>query len=250
MTTVNDVVNIIEQLAPPSLAEEWDNVGLLIGDRKKEVTKILVTLDLDKRTLDEAINCGANMIVTHHPVIMSGIKSITDELYIRAIENKVSIYSAHTSLDCAENGVNYVLANGLCLTDIEDVDLEGFTTKGGKANNTLKGFIADVKKALNIDYLRYVGDLENKVNKVCVVGGSGGDFIPMIKELGFDTLVTADVKYHQAQIADKIGLNVIDAGHFETENPVIYKVADYIKENLSGAEVITSLRRSSYIKYE
>lgn len=251
MTKVADVVNVMKDLAPVELAESWDNVGLLIGSTENEIHKILVMLDFDEQGMDEALEVGADMIITHHPAIMSKLSTITDPLYLKLIENKISLCSMHTNLDSADYGVNQVLAETLGLYDIEPIDFDGLFGRTGYVDEcTLGEFIQTVKLALDIEHVRYVGSKRNTVSKVAVVGGSGGDFIPNAKVAGCDVYITADIKYHQAQMADKIGLNVIDAGHFETENPVIHKVARHLRSNLEDVEVITSLRNKSYIKYE
>ncbi len=251
MAKVVDIVNLMKTLAPVELAEDWDNVGLLIGDSEREVNKIIVMLDFDKQGLEEALAVGADMIITHHPAIMPKISSITDPLYLTLIENKISLCSMHTNLDSADEGVNQVLAETLGLSDIEPIDFDGLFGRIGYVSEcTLGEFIQTVKLALDIDHIRYVGSKKNIISKVAVVGGGGADFIPNAKIAGCDVYITADVKYHQAQLADKLGLNVIDAGHFETENPVIHKVSRYLRGNVEEVEVITSLRNKSYIKYE
>lgn len=251
MTTVTDVVKVLKNLAPVELAEEWDNVGLLIGNPEREVHKIIIMLDFDEQGLEEALEVGADMIVTHHPAIMPKLSTITDPKFLTLIENKISVCSMHTNLDSADFGVNQVLAETLGLSNIESVDFDGLFGRVGYINEcTLGEFIQTVKLALDIDYVRYVGSKKNVVKKVAVVGGGGADYIPNVKLCGCDVFVTADVKYHQAQKAQKINLNVIDAGHFETENPIIYSVARYLRSNLEDVEVITSLRNKSYIKYE
>lgn len=251
MTKVADVVKVMKDLAPIELAESWDNVGLLIGNTENEVHKILVMLDFGEQGMEEALEVSADMIVTHHPAIMSKLSTITDPLYLKLIENKISLCSMHTNLDSADQGVNQVLAETLGLYDIEPVDFDGLFGRTGYVDEcTLGEFIQTVKLALDIEHVRYVGSKRNTVSKVAVVGGSGGDFIPNAKVAGCDVYITADIKYHQAQMADKIGLNVIDAGHFETENPVMHKVARHLRSNLEDVEVITSLRNKSYIKYE
>ena len=251
MIRVADVVEAMNRFAPVELAESWDNVGLLVGNSSRDVSKIIVMLDLDENGLKEAIDVGADMIITHHPFIMSKLSNITDPVILGLIENKISVCSMHTNLDCADGGVNQVLAETLGLEDIESVMLGDFIARGGVVGKTSFGvFMTQVKRALSIDNLRYVGDKERYIEKVCLVGGSGGDFIEEARAKGFDTVVTADVKYHQAQLAEKLGICVIDAGHFETENPVIYKVARYLREVFDDVEVITSLRTKSYIKYE
>lgn len=251
MTKVSDVVKAMKALAPVELAEEWDNVGLLIGNGEREVHKILVMLDFDPQGLSEILEVGADMVITHHPAIMSKLSSITEPMYLKLIENKISLCSMHTNLDSADQGVNQVLAETLGLSEIEPVDFDGLYGRTGYVNEcTLGEFIQTVKLALDIEHVRYVGSKRNMVSKVAVVGGGGADFIPNAKLAGCDVYVTADMKYHQAQQAEKIGLNVIDAGHFETENPVIYKVARYLRGCFEDIEVITSLRNKSYIKYE
>lgn len=251
MANVRDIVSAMERFAPKSLAEEWDNVGLLLGRTDKEALKIIIMLDLDKNGVSEALDVGADMIITHHPVIRNGLKSVTDEDILTVIENKISVLSMHTNLDVAKDGVNQTLAEELSLYNIEEVDLDGFVTRGGEISVCCFGdFLSSVKKLLGIDNLRYVGNKNKPIKRVCVLGGSGGDFIERVRVLGFDAYVTSDIKYHQAQLAEKIGLCVVDAGHFETENPVIYKVARYLRSCFDDAEIITSLRNKSYIKYE
>lgn len=251
MTKVIDIVNSLKNLAPVELAETWDNVGLLVGNKERPVNKILIMLDYDKHGLEEALGVGADMIITHHPAIMNKLSSITDPLYLDLIENKMALCSMHTNLDSALQGVNQVLAETLGLCDIEPIELDGLFGRTGYIDEcTLGEFIQSIKLALDIDCVRYVGSKKNSVKKVAVVGGAGADFIPNIKLADCDVFVTADLKYHQAQLADKIGLNIIDAGHFETENPVIYKVARFLRSNFEDVEIITSLRNKSYIKYE
>lgn len=251
MSTVGDVVKYMEDFAPVTLKEEWDNVGLMIGNKNREVSKVIVMLDLDEDGYKEAKEVGADMIITHHPLIMPNIKSITDPLLLGLVEDKISVLSMHTNLDFAPSGVNQVLAETLGLFDIEEVFLGDVCTRGGSVEECSFGeFIFAVKSALGIDQVRYVGDKQKVLSKVCVMGGSGADFICDVKSAGFDVFVTSDVKYHQAQLAKKIGLLVIDAGHFETENPIIYKISRYISEVLEDVEVITSLRNKSYLLYE
>ncbi len=251
MTKVADVLRAMKTLAPVELAEEWDNVGLLIGNSEKEVHKILIMLDLDQQGLDEALEVGADMIITHHPVIMSAISCVTDPLLLSIIENKINVCSMHTNLDSADEGVNQVLAETIGLSDIEPIDFDGVFGRTGYVDEcTLSELIQSIKLALDIEHVRYVGSKRNKVCKVALLGGAGADFIPNAKIAGCDVYITADLKYHQAQMAERMGINVIDAGHFETENPVIYKIARYLRGNLEDVEVITSLRNKSYIKYE
>ncbi len=251
MTRVADIVRAMKELAPTELAVEWDNVGLLIGDEDREVHKILIMLDFDEHGLNEALEVGADMIITHHPAIMKSISTITDPLYLKLIENKISLCSMHTNLDSADNGVNQVLAETIGLMDITPIDFGGVYGRVGYVSEcTLSQMIQNVKLALDIDHVRYVGKKSDIIKKVAVLGGSGGGDITTAKTEGCDLYITGDVKYHQAQLADKLGINIIDAGHFETENPVIYKITRYLRGIFGEIEAVTSLRNKSYIKYE
>ena len=254
MVCVRDVMAKIEELAPTSLACDWDNVGLLVGNGDKQVKRIMVMLDADVHTIDEAIANNVDLIITHHPILLKPINRITDKKLIKLIENGISIYTAHTNLDSTNGGVNDVLAQKLGLDNIgkfpliEDTELLGRI--GNVAECTLEEFIKTVKTALNCEFVRYIGDKSTIIRKVSVCGGGGADFIPLAKTSGCDVYVTGDVKYHQAQVASEIGLCVIDAGHFETENIICSVLADYLKYMFKEVEVLTSNRKESYLKYE
>lgn len=249
MSRICDMIKRIEALAPRELAQDWDNPGLLIGDPAREVHTVLVALDFDSYTLHEAKTCGAELVVTHHPVIMQPLRHITSPLLLEAIEGRIGVYAAHTNLDAAKNGVNAALARAVGLQQAEQIVLDGFPTYGGQVPRcTLQQLLRQVKDGLGVEALRYVGRPDAEAERVCVLGGSGGDFIPAAAAAGFDVFITADIKYHQAQTAEELGLCVIDGGHFETERPVLQVLADQIRQD--GTEVLLSGRTTSYIKYE
>lgn len=251
MTTVADIADQIEALAPTDLAEDFDNVGLLIGDAQKSVKKVMIMLDADKNTVEEAIDYGADLIITHHPVLFSGIKSITNHKLLRLIENKIALYSAHTNLDSANGGVNDVLAEKLSLQNVAEITLDTLKTRMGDVEECSFGdYIKTVKKQLSISHVRYVGDVSKKISKVGILGGSGADLIPQAKNAGCDVYITADMKYHQAQIADDIDLCVIDAGHFETENYICESLREALAFLFKDVDFTVSKRKNSYILYE
>jgi dinuclear metal center YbgI/SA1388 family protein len=254
MVCVRDVMAKIEQLAPTNLAESWDNVGLLVGNDSKQVKRIMVMLDADVDTIDEAIANNVDLIVTHHPVLIKPINKITDDKLIKLIKNDISLYSAHTNLDSANGGVNDVLAQKLGLDNISNFTLVENSELLGRIGEisecTLGEFIKTVKTALNCEFIKYVGDKSKIIRKVGVCGGGGADFIAMANNSGCDVYVTGDVKYHQAQLANEMGLCVIDAGHFETENIICSVLADYLQDMFKEIEVLTSNRKESYLKYE
>lgn len=354
---IKDIVKIFENKYPKSLAYNWDNVGLIIGDEMNRVSRILVTLEATGTVIDEAVQNKVDLIITHHPFIFKGLKKINtsttkgNNIY-KLIENKISIYSAHTNFDIAYDGLNDEIAKRLDLKDvlvldttydqklykiavyvpvshqecirkamadmdcgnignysdcsftfdgvgrfkplnesnsyigtkneietIQEVKIESICeesnlnetinniikahpyeevaydiyelqNKGkkyglgriGKLQNSikLKELSVMVKESLNIDDLRVTGNLEDDVNKIAIVSGSGSEFINKAQSIGADVLITGDVKYHEAQNALELGMKIIDAGHFGSENIFSDIVEQYLQNKLQNIEVLKS----------
>lgn len=235
---VADIIKILEEIAPPAMAEDWDNVGLMLGRRCKAVKKLLLALDITGEVVQQAIAQKADMIITHHPLIFRGLKRVTDnewqqELLLTLAEKGIAVYSAHTNLDCVSSGVNDVLAKKLHLDNVDVLDSDnGLGRIGIVPACSLQEFAAMVKKILRADYVA-VGDAGKQVHKVAVCGGAGSDLISLALLCGADTLVTGDIKYHEAQQAVFSGLNVIDAGHQPTELPVMDDLADRLSQRFA-----------------
>lgn len=235
---VADIIKIMEEIAPPAMAEDWDNVGLMLGRRCKAVKKLLLALDITGEVVQQAIAQKADMIITHHPLIFRGLKRVTDnewqqELLLTLAEKGIAVYSAHTNLDCVSSGVNDVLAKKLHLDSVDVLDSDnGLGRIGIVPACSLQEFAAMVKKVLRADYVA-VGDAGKPVHKVAVCGGAGSDLISLALLCGADTLVTGDIKYHEAQQAVSSGLNVIDAGHQPTELPVMDDLADRLSQRFA-----------------
>lgn len=235
---VADIIKIMEEIAPPAMAEEWDNVGLMLGRRCKAVKKLLLALDITGEVVQQAIAQKADMIITHHPLIFRGLKRVTDnewqqELLLTLAEKGIAVYSAHTNLDCVSSGVNDVLAKKLHLDSVDVLDSDnGLGRIGIVPACSLQEFAAMVKKVLRADYVA-VGDAGKQVHKVAVCGGAGSDLISLALLCGADTLITGDIKYHEAQQAVFSGLNVIDAGHQPTELPVMDDLADRLSQRFA-----------------
>ena len=242
LATVNDLVALLEEFMPSNLAEDWDNVGLMIGRRGKTVKKILLALDLTKEVVEQAISQKVDLIVTHHPAIFKKLKRVVDndwqqDLLLTLAENGIAVYSAHTNLDCVSTGVNDVLAKLLKLEDTDVLDdSNGLGRIGVVEEMALADYAQLVKASLKADYV-IVGDAGKPVHKVAVCGGAGSDLIDIALAKGADTLVTGDVKYHSAQQAVFSGLNIIDAGHQPTELPVLDKLADRLSLRLVEREM-------------
>ena len=254
MTTAADILKFIETLAPRHLAESWDNVGLLCGSKSAPVTRILVALDPFEGVCQEAVEIGAQLIVTHHPLIFQPAKAITDETSIgrcimQLCRNGISAINAHTNLDVASGGVNDVLAARLGLENVTAIDPEGGLLRmGDVAEQTLPEFLANVKVSLGCDGLRYV-DGGKPVRKVAVGGGSCAGGMREALSAGCDTFVTADIKYNQFWDAHDLGLNLIDAGHFATENPVVAVLAEKIAAAFPEVEVKISENHHDCMKF-
>ena len=243
MITVKDVLTYLETVAPPSMKMEWDNIGLLCGKNDQPVNKVLVALDPLESVCKEAAIEGADLIVTHHPLILGGLQSVTDESSAgRAIlflaSHNISAVNAHTNLDCAPGGVNDVLAEILGLSDIQVIE-PGLLRQGTVQKQPLEAFLADIKAKLNCPGLRYV-NCGKPACKVAVGGGSCASELFAVMTAGCDTFVTADVKYNQFWDAKELGINLIDAGHFYTENPICQILQAKLQTNFPEIQVVIS----------
>lgn len=231
MTNVREIEAFLYGWAPRELAMEWDNVGLLVGDGSAEVHRVLVALDITESVVAEAIGTGADLIVAHHPLMNCAwhkVQHVTAEdaqgrTITALLRNGISAICMHTNLDAAEGGVNDALAEKLGLTDLEMLTEEKIGRIGTlKCEKPLVEFLQDVVKYLGCNGLRYT-DCGRSVHRVAVGGGACGDYIPQALAKGCDTFVTSDLSYHE--FLDTKALNLIDAGHFPTENVICERVA-------------------------
>lgn len=245
MPLVKDVFDFLAGRAPVDMALGFDNVGLLVGRRDREVTRILAALDITDEVIQEAISLNADLIVSHHPLFFE-LKGVTDkewtqERALTLAENRIAAICMHTNLDAAEGGVNDALMNALGVTVTGVLDEESAIGRVGTlpAEMTMAEFLPHVKSALKVNGLRY-HDAGKPVYRVAVCGGSGGSDIPLAAAHGCDTYVTADIKYDQFLEAKHLGLNLIDADHFCTENVVVPVLEGWLKERFPEVEVLVS----------
>lgn len=262
MATVADILKYMETIAPRNMKMDWDNVGLLCGSQNMEVSKILVALDPFEHVCQEAADWGAELIVTHHPIIFHPLKAVTDDTSIgRSIlqlcRHGIAAINAHTNLDQAPGGVNDVLAQTLGLENIEVINACGIDEDGNQwgllrsgevHEQPLDTFLHHVKEALDCQGLRYV-DGGKPVRKVAVGGGSCGSGMLDALRAGCDTFVTADIKYNQFWDARDLGLNLIDAGHFASENPAVLMLAEKLRATFPEIEVKISEKHHDCMKF-
>lgn len=253
---VKNVIDILNDKCPVTLAENWDNVGLLVGDEKAVVKKVIVALDPVRSVINEALVSGANLIVTHHPIMFSPINTITPKTFDGRIvstlmENKINLVSMHTNIDNYEKGLNHMAARLLNLADVKTlvphpkVDGAGIGKIGTlpfAVPIELDSLAEYVKKAFKAEFVRYAGTPNADVHKVAIVTGAGMDYVDAAIEQGADVLVTSDVKYHQAIEAVERGIYIIDVGHFESEQMVITLFEKILATKLknAGVELIKS----------
>ena len=245
--TVQDILDDLWTLAPLSYKEDYDNVGFLIGRKEAPVEKVLVALDATAAVAAEAEALGCQLVVTHHPVIFQAPKHLTDadprtRVLLEYLERGLAVISMHTNLDCAPGGVNDTLAALLGLqrvTVLEDGETAGLIRMGEVETRSLPEFAAFVKQRLACPGLRFA-DGGRPVRRVAVGGGGCGSFMDRVLAAGCDSFVTADLKYHQFEEAAVLGLNLIDAGHFETENPVCEVLRTRLAAQFPALEVLGS----------
>lgn len=236
---VNDIFSFLNELYPCDTALAFDNPGLLVGCGENEITNVLVALDCTFDIVKIALENKCNLIVTHHPVIFDGLKSVTDESVVYSlIKNGISVISMHTNLDMGNGGVNDVLCERIGLKNIAKItDSEGFILRKGEITPLPCDALAKQIKAALGGAVKY-SDNGKEISRVLVCSGSGGDYIYLAKELGLDALITADVKHNIFTTAANLDIAVFDAGHFDTEDVIVDPLCKLISEKFKDLTFI------------
>ncbi len=250
---IKELIEKLEAKYPFYLQEEWDNSGLQIGNPENELRGVVLSLDLEEESLDLAIKNGANLIITHHPYLFSPTKSIDfrDNFYNRlekAIKNDITIYAFHTNLDIAEGGVNDNLGEIIGLKNMKSLEQGkelGLGRYGLIEKMPAKDFLGKVKEKLDVNEIICYGDINKEIEKVGICGGAGASLLDDAISLSCDLFISGDIKYHEGMdYADK-GLIIADLGHFASENHIIYKLENEIKE-IIGDRVFTFSKTDSF----
>lgn len=264
---VKDIDKIMEQQAPVKFKESYDNVGLMVGDKRCEVTSILIALDCTLDVIEEAKHKKCNFILTHHPLLFRKPTNITTDTLlgrkiIELIKNNINVYSSHTNLDSVKGGINELIMELLGFNKYSTIEL--LERRNDDDNSTGIGRIAELNEAvtleemcskikdkLKVPFIRYSGDDSMKVKKVAVINGSGQDYFNQAKRLGADCIVTGDTTYHYVSDFNEEGIAVIDAGHFDTEWPAMKLVAKWLEDTLkskgyNNAVLVSETSRNPY----
>ena len=240
---------IIEEFAPLDLQESWDNSGFQIKLKNVDISRVLVAMEVTERVIDEAIDKKIDLLITHHPMLFSPVKSVDDNTFIgnymvKLINNGINVYSSHTPFDKCDGGNNDYLAKLLHLCDIKPMasDESGFCRVGTVDGECTVGeYIDQISQWLKIDksFMSFSGNLDEDVVKVGLCTGAGADFIELAVKEGCQLFITGDVKYHTAQTAKELGLNLLDIGHHGSEKIFVENMAAYLAKT-TDLEIIES----------
>lgn len=263
---VKEFHDVIEKIAPSILKENYDNVGLMVGDLDQQIGNILVAMDCTMEVIEEAVEKGCNFIFTHHPLLFIKPATITTETLkgkkiLKLIKNDIVLYSAHTNLDVVYNGINDYAAKIIGYDSIEIMDkskINGFQKHSGigrilelKEEMLLKDLCEKVKKIYSSETLKYSGSEEWRIKRLALINGSGQDYFSLAKDMGVDCIITGDTTYHFVSDLVEEGVAIIDAGHFETEWTAFKMVVNNLEKKLSdigfnGNVIFSEVCRSPY----
>ncbi len=243
MTTVKNIYDYINSIAPFDTQEEWDNAGFLIGEFRKEVKKAVLCLDVTKAVAEYAKDVEADLIISHHPVIFNGIKNVKKGSAVyTCIENDIAVISAHTNFDLAECGINYNLAMRLGLNDIKQIDGSFLAVGNLDYEMSIDDFAQFVSDTLDVSGLRYT-DTEKPVKTIAVGGGACEEYIELAVQ-NADCFVTGDMKYHAMLECAENSYAVISAGHYETEHDSFIMLMDKLKALFADVEFLSANQKN------
>ena len=254
-----EIIDKLEALSPTEFAEEWDNIGLLAGRRDKEVRTVYIALDATDAVIGEAVRLGADLLLTHHPLIFKKMSRVNTDDFIgrrvcELIRNDISYYAMHTNFDVM--GMADAAADELSLKDrrVLDVTYEDDISKEGcgrvgelKDSMRVEALAGLVKEKFHVPNVRVFGDLDSPVRTVAVMPGSGGGFIQDALAAGADAMITGDVVHHEGIDAVAQGLAVIDAGHYGIEKLFISYMEEFMKRELPGVQIYKAEIREPFI---
>lgn len=237
-----DIIDIVEKVAPTDLAKSWDNVGLLVGDREKKIQTIMIALDPTGNVIRQGIDAGIDMLITHHPMIFSPLKSITYDDFIGRrimdlIQNDIAYYAMHTNFDMTK--MAEAAAKMICLSELQVLEPEEESTSNGigrigelERSMTLEECALVVKERFQADHVRIVGNRKKMVKKAGISPGSGKSMIDAALLNRVDVLITGDIDHHTAIDANEQGLCIIDGGHYGTEHIMVEYMERYLNESI------------------
>lgn len=254
----SEVMNILESLSPVMFAEKWDNVGLLVGREDKTVHKVMLALDATEDVIEQAVLQGVDLLLTHHPLLFSSIKRITEADFtgrrlLKLIRNDICYYAMHTNFDvmgmadAAADALGLERCEALEITYEDEISQEGIGRIGKSSKKmTLEQMAALCKDAFSIDNVRVYGDAKSEVELVAVVPGSGKDYIDAALEKGADVFITGDIGHHNGLDAMEQGLAIIDAGHYGVEKLFVPYMAEFFADQMPELTVVKAMENPPF----
>lgn len=262
-TTVAALVDTLEDLAPPALAEDWDNVGLLLGDRGDRVERVMTCLTLTPDVAEDAIEASVDLVVTHHPVLFRAVKRIVGDdaegrMLLDLIRAGVAVYCPHTGYDSAGGGINAQLAKRLGLRNVQPIrpceaaaDAAIGAGRHGHLENEigLATFVSTVADVLDLEHLQFVGNDADRVRHVAVACGAAGEFLDDAIRLGCDVFITGETRFHTCLQARTSGTGLILVGHYASERPSLEWLADELGRRHLELDVSASAVESDPVRW-
>ena len=241
---VEEIKSFMESWAKDEYQLSWDNSGSQV-EFKENTDSVVLAMDVTDKVIDKALEMDAKLIISHHPMFFSGSKNIIEGTYlgdniIKLIKNNISVFSYHTSMDVADDGVNDTLFEKLDLKNKSILTYEEEKPMGliGEFERelTLTDLDKFLKEKLQVGKIKYYGREEKNIKKVAILGGSGSDFISQAKEVGVDAYITSDIKYHDGQRAYEEDIILVDVGHFYSERIILPKIKKKLQENFKDLD--------------
>ncbi|MDU6032051.1 MAG: Nif3-like dinuclear metal center hexameric protein [Peptoniphilus harei] len=241
---VEEIKSFMESWAKDEYQLSWDNSGSQV-EFKENTDSVVLAMDVTDKVIDKALEMDAKLIISHHPMFFSGSKNIIEGTYlgdniIKLIKNNISVFSYHTSMDVADDGVNDTLFEKLDLKNKSTLTYEEEKPMGliGEFERelTLTDLDKLLKEKLQVCKIKYYGREDRNIKKVAILGGTGSDFISQAKEVGVDAYITSDIKYHDGQRAYEDDLILIDVGHFYSERIILPKIKKKLQENFKDLD--------------
>jgi len=266
--TVQDIIGLVEGVAPLRLADSWDNPGLQIGKRDWPVSRVMTALDPSPQVIDDALERNIDLLITHHPLLFTPLKSLDLDtpigaLVARIVQGRLAVYAAHTNLDRVGGGLNDELADRIGLTDrtalVPDaagqppVDSGTVGSGAGRLQGmgrvgtlpqplSLRQLALQLKAQLSADHIRMAGDPEMMLHRVALCTGSGASLLAAVYASGAQAYVSGDLRYHDARTAEATGVGLLDVGHFASEHPMVTSLCAMLKETCAKCGLQVSIR--------
>ncbi|TWU45553.1 GTP cyclohydrolase 1 type 2 [Novipirellula aureliae] len=267
--SVDQLCQLLAEIAPLQLAETWDNVGLLVGDRSAEVNRVMTCLTVTPAVVEEAVSEKVDLLVSHHPLPFKPTNRITTDttagsMLIDLIQAGTAIYSAHTAFDTAANGINQMWADRLELRDVKPLvepesssghedDLDRILRPGRVGElpqpTTTGAFVLRVGCLVGSENLRYIGDAERLIRCVAIACGSGGSFLSAAKRRGCDAMITGEATFHACLEAESVGIELVLVGHYQSERFAMERLAEQLAVELPELTIWASQRESDPLRF-